>query len=144
MTSFAHPPDPRSHLLDDTSLDAYRQGVADGVERVARRIGTVDGPVTGVTAAELQEVVAGIDLDRPLRPDAALDELDAIYLRDAVYFHHPRYLAHLNCPVVIPALVAEAVLAAVNSSLDTVDQSMGATVIEQRLISWTAGADRAG
>lgn len=148
MTSLAHPPDqlqpthttpdPRSHLLDDTSLEAYRSGVADGVDRVARRIGAVDGPVTGASAAELGAVVAGIDLDRPLTPGAALDELDAIYLRDAVYFHHPRYLAHLNCPVVIPALVAETVLAAVNSSLDTVDQSMGATVIEQRLIAWTA------
>jgi L-2,4-diaminobutyrate decarboxylase len=149
LTSLAHPPDQlepvrttpdaRSHLLDDASLEAYRNGVAEGVDRVARRIGAVDGPVTGVTAAELEAVVAGIDLDRPLAPDAALDELDTIYLRDAVYFHHPRYLAHLNCPVVIPALVAEAVLAAVNSSLDTVDQSMGATVIEQRLIAWTAG-----
>ncbi|GAA2551795.1 pyridoxal phosphate-dependent decarboxylase family protein [Pseudonocardia hydrocarbonoxydans] len=149
MTSLAHPPDqlqptrstpdPRSHLLDDTSLEAYRSGVADGVDRVARRIGAVDGPVTGASAAELGAVVAGIDLDRPLTPSAALDELDAIYLRDAVFFHHPRYLAHLNCPVVIPALVAETVLAAVNSSLDTVDQSMGATVIEQRLIAWTAG-----
>ncbi|WP_450925653.1 hypothetical protein, partial [Streptomyces sp. NPDC002159] len=28
------------------------------------------------------------------------DELEELYLRDAIYFHHPRYLAHLNCPVV--------------------------------------------
>jgi len=152
LTSLAHPPDqrepvrttpdPRSHLLDDASLETYRRGVADGVERVSRHVGGAEGPVTGATASALQAVVAEIDLDRPLSPDAALDELDAIYLRDAVYFHHPRYLAHLNCPVVIPALVAETVLAAVNSSLDTVDQSMGATVIEQRLVTWTA--DRLG
>ncbi len=71
-------------------------------------------------------------------PAAALDELDRVYLRDAVYFHHPRYLAHLNCPVAIPALLGETVLAGVNSSLDTWDQSAGATLIEQRLIEWTA------
>lgn len=68
-----------------------------------------------------------MDLDTPLLDTtAALDELEEVYLRDAVYFHHPRYLAHLNCPVVIPAVVGEAVLSAVNSSLDTWDQSVAA------------------
>ncbi|MFP5311451.1 MAG: pyridoxal phosphate-dependent decarboxylase family protein, partial [Actinomycetes bacterium] len=52
------------------------------------------------------------------------------------------YAAHLNCPVVIPALVGEAVLSALNSSLDTWDQSAGATMIERRLIDWAA--DRLG
>ena len=83
--------------------------------------------------------IAGIDLDAPLADSgAALDELERIYLRDAVYFHHPRYLAHLNCPVAIPALLAETILAPINSSLDTWDQSGGGTLIEQRLIAWTA------
>ncbi|HEY3479063.1 MAG TPA: aspartate aminotransferase family protein, partial [Streptomyces sp.] len=78
--------------------------------------------------------------DRPLEDTAsALDELDEVYLRDAVYFHHPRYLAHLNCPVVIPALLGEAILSTINSSLDTWDQSAGGTLIERRLIDWTAG-----
>jgi L-2,4-diaminobutyrate decarboxylase len=80
-----------------------------------------------------------VDLERPL-PDtaAALEELEHTYLRDAVYFHDAKYAAHLNCPVVIPALVGEAVLSAVNSSMDTWDQSAGATMIERRLIDWTA------
>src|SRR5690606_40177933 len=84
--------------------------------------------------------VSTIDLDTPLGdPEAALCELERVYLRDAVYFHHPRYLAHLNCPVVIPALLGEAILSAINSSLDTWDQSAGGTLIERRLIAWTAG-----
>ncbi|WP_107419879.1 lysine decarboxylase DesA, partial [Streptomyces carpinensis] len=69
---------------------------------------------------------------------AVLDELEEVYLRDAVYFHHPRYVAHLNCPVVIPAVLGEAMLSAVNSSLDTWDQSAGGTLIERKLIDWTA------
>lgn len=60
------PAGPASFLLTDTSVDLYRHLVTDGVDRVARRIGTVVGPVTGVTAAEIEESVAGIDLDRPL------------------------------------------------------------------------------
>ncbi|CAM5499038.1 pyridoxal-dependent decarboxylase [Streptomyces badius] len=47
------------------------------------------------------------------------------------------HLGHLNCPVVIPAVLGEAVLSAVNSSLDTWDQSAGGTLIERRLIDWT-------
>ncbi|MFI8517158.1 pyridoxal phosphate-dependent decarboxylase family protein [Streptomyces sp. NPDC085481] len=130
----------RAHLLNDTTAESYRRSATEGVERVARKLVTTRGPFTGVTPAELAPVVDAVDLDRPLGDvSAALDELEDVYLRDAVYFHHPRYLAHLNCPVVIPAVVGEAVLSAVNSSLDTWDQSAGGTLIERRLIDWTTG-----
>ncbi|MEU6976526.1 aspartate aminotransferase family protein [Streptomyces sp. NPDC046371] len=130
----------RSHLLNDTTAESYRRSVTEGVERVARKLATTRGPFTGVTPAELAPVVDAVDLDRPLGDaSAALDELEDVYLRDAVYFHHPRYLGHLNCPVVIPAVLGEAVLSAVNSSLDTWDQSAGGTLIERRLIDWTTG-----
>ncbi|MFD5098361.1 pyridoxal phosphate-dependent decarboxylase family protein [Streptomyces albidochromogenes] len=129
----------RSHLLNDTTAERYRRTATAAVERVADKLAATDRPFTGTTPEQLAPVVDAIDLDRPLGDTAAaLDELESVYLRDAVYFHHPRYLAHLNCPVVIPAVAAEAVLSAVNSSLDTWDQSAGATLIERRLIDWTA------
>ncbi|MFB7341444.1 pyridoxal phosphate-dependent decarboxylase family protein [Streptomyces hydrogenans] len=128
----------RSHLLNDTTAESYRRSVTEGVERVARKLATTRGPFTGVTPAELAPVIDAVDLDKPLGDaSAALDELEDVYLRDAVYFHHPRYLGHLNCPVVIPAVLGEAVLSAVNSSLDTWDQSAGGTLIERKLIDWT-------
>ncbi|MEV6394858.1 aspartate aminotransferase family protein [Streptomyces sp. NPDC051907] len=128
----------RSHLLNDATAELYRRSVTEGVERVANRLATTRQPFTGVSPDELAPVVSAIDLDQPLGDaSAALDELESVYLRDAVYFHHPRYLGHLNCPVVIPAVLGEAVLSAVNSSLDTWDQSAGATLIERRLIDWT-------
>ncbi|MFD7082453.1 pyridoxal phosphate-dependent decarboxylase family protein [Streptomyces sp. NPDC059918] len=129
----------RSHLLNETTADLYRRSVTEGVERVAAKLATTERPHTGISVDELAPVINGIDLDRPLEdPAAVLDELEEVYLRDAVYFHHPRYLGHLNCPVVIPAVLGEAVLSAVNSSLDTWDQSIGGTLIERRLIDWTA------
>ncbi|MEV6009346.1 aspartate aminotransferase family protein [Streptomyces sp. NPDC051976] len=129
----------RSHLLSDATTEHYRRSVAQGVERVAATLAATDRPFTGITPGALAPRVDAIDLDRPLGDTAAaLEELESVYLRDAVFFHHPRYLAHLNCPVVIPAVAAEAVLSAVNSSLDTWDQSAGATLIERRLIDWTA------
>ena len=129
----------RSQLLTHTTAERYRRSVAEGIERVATHIAAADRPFTGVTVDSLSAAVDAVDLDRPLGDTAAaLDELEEVYLRDAVYFHHPRYLAHLNCPVVLPALVGEAVLSAVNSSLDTWDQSAGGTLIERKLIDWTA------
>ncbi|MGV9901423.1 lysine decarboxylase DesA [Streptomyces sp. NPDC003388] len=129
----------RSHLLNGLTAEHYRRSVTEGVERVAARLATTEKPFTGVTVDGLAPRIDGIDLDRPLGDTAAvLDELEEVYLRDAVYFHHPRYLAHLNCPVVIPAVLGEAVLSAVNSSLDTWDQSAGGTLIERRLVDWTA------
>ncbi|MFJ5639189.1 lysine decarboxylase DesA [Streptomyces sp. NPDC093223] len=128
----------RSHLLNDLTAEHYRRSVTEGVERVAAKLATTERPFTGVTADALAPVIDRIDLDRPLHDTTAvLDELEDVYLRDAVYFHHPRYLAHLNCPVVIPAVLGEAVLSAVNSSLDTWDQSAGGTLIERKLVDWT-------
>jgi L-2,4-diaminobutyrate decarboxylase len=128
-----------SHLLNDTTTEHYRRSVIEGVERVAATLAATTRPFSGVTPDALAPRIDAVDLDRPLGDTtAALEELESVYLRDAVYFHHPRYLAHLNCPVVIPAVTAEAVLSAVNSSLDTWDQSAGATLIERRLIDWTA------
>ncbi|MEU3858433.1 lysine decarboxylase DesA [Streptomyces sp. NPDC028722] len=133
----------RSHLLNGLTAEHYRRSVTEGVERVAAKLATTGRPFTGVTADALAPRIDAVDLDRPLGDTSAvLDELEDVYLQDAVYFHHPRYLAHLNCPVVIPAVLAEAVLSAVNSSLDTWDQSAGGTLIERRLVDWTAA--RAG
>lgn len=129
----------RAHLFNADTLARYRGALTQGVDRIAARVADADRPFTGVTPETLAPLVAGIDLDRPVGDtEAALDELHDVWLRDAVWFHHPRYLAHLNCPVVIPALLGEAMLSAVNSSLDTWDQSAGATLIERRLIEWTA------
>ncbi|MET8175876.1 pyridoxal phosphate-dependent decarboxylase family protein [Streptomyces clavifer] len=133
----------RAHLLNNTTAEHYRRSVTAGVERVAATLAATERPFSGIGVDELSPAIDAIDLDRPLGDTAAaLDELGEVYLRDAVYFHHPRYLGHLNCPVVIPAVVGEAVLSAVNSSLDTWDQSAGGTLIERRLIDWTT--DRIG
>lgn len=135
--------DGSEYLLNDQNVEQYRDSLRHGVEQVARKLTEVERPHTGTTAAALGKRISAIDLEEPLGDTTeALEELDEIYFRDAVYFHHPRYLGHLNCPVVIPAVVGEAVLSAINSSLDTWDQSIGATLIEQRMIRWTA--DRIG
>ncbi len=127
------------HLFHPDHAADYVAAMSTAVEHLASHLTQVDRPVTGRTPAEAALAVGGIDLDRPLDdPGAALDEITRLWLRDAVWFHDPAYAAHLNCPVVIPALAAEVLVSAVNSSLDTFDQSVGGTFVERALVEWTA------
>ncbi|GAA2981789.1 L-2,4-diaminobutyrate decarboxylase [Microbacterium terrae] len=126
-------------LLTDRTAHRYRDLVADTASRVANRVAGARQPFSGAERADLQRLVDAVDLDAPGVGDtAALDEVDSLFLDNAVWFHHPGYAAHLNCPVVLPAIAAEAVLAAVNTSVDTYDQSTVGTLMERRLIDWTA------
>ncbi|GAB3542948.1 lysine decarboxylase DesA [Arthrobacter tecti] len=130
-------------LMNQRNTDRYAAELASGIEAVVQTFASTNAPFTGRTPADVSVAIDHVDLDSPLHSTRdALTELQEVYLRDAVYFHHPRYAAHLNCPVVIPALLGETILTAVNSSLDTWDQSAGATLIERALITWTA--DRLG
>ena len=126
-------------LLDAAGAAGYRRRSADVAALLADTLSTVRRPFSGADAAQLRPLVEAVDLDRPLPDDdAVLDEVRRLYLDDAVWFHHPTYVAHLNCPVAVPAVVADQVASAVNSSMDTWDQSAGATFIERHLLRWTA------
>ncbi|OIH95292.1 pyridoxal-dependent decarboxylase [Curtobacterium sp. MCBA15_001] len=131
---------PVIELFSPTTAQRYRQVVRATVDRTADRVAHVDRPTTSTPAAELRRRVRAIDLDAaPLGTDQALAEVDDLFVSEAVWFHDPAYLAHLNCPVALPAVAAEAVLAAVNPSVDTWDQSRIGTEIERHVIDWVAG-----
>ena len=128
-----------SHLFHPHHVDDYEDAIRDGLTHLVGQLNSVRGSVTGVDAGSVAAKVCSVDLDRPLLDSAeALEEISRLWLDDAVWFHEPTYAAHLNCPVVIPALLGELFIAAVNSSLDTFDQSAGGTFIERHLIDWTA------
>ncbi len=129
-----------TELLHAATADAYVETMRDTVEAVAHRFRTTTRPFSGASLEHLQELVDAVDLDGPGQGTAAaVREVDELFARHAVWYHDPAYLAHLNCPVALPAVAAEAVLAAVNTSVDTYDQSGIGTLIERRLVAWTAG-----
>jgi L-2,4-diaminobutyrate decarboxylase len=69
--------------------------------------------------------------------DAAFAELGEI-ISNSVSVSHPNTAAHLHCPPLLPALAAEAVISALNQSLDSFDQAPMATVLEQKFLRWLA------
>lgn len=141
MPAHPTPPvaDPLGQLFHPANADHYAATLGRGVQHLASHVRGVHAPASGVDAAAARARVEAVDLDTPLSDlDMVLEETTGLWLDDAVWFHDPAYAAHLNCPVLVPALLAELYIAAVNSSLDTFDQSVGATFVERRLLAWTA------
>ncbi|MFR0637010.1 pyridoxal phosphate-dependent decarboxylase family protein [Arthrobacter sp. LS16] len=133
------PPGDSSLLCAQTAAQ-FETETARVVSHVAAQLSTVASPATGATPDQLRPAIEAVDLNSPLgNLTEALEEIQHLYLRDAIYFHDTRYAAHLNCPVAIPAAAIEAVVTSVNTSMDTFDQSAGATLIERKLVDWTAG-----
>jgi glutamate/tyrosine decarboxylase-like PLP-dependent enzyme len=128
------------HLFHPDNAGDYRAAISDSADRLVRHLTTTDGsPSRGTSPREAASRVAATDLDAPLGDSGAvLDELSRLWLDETIWFHEPTYAAHLNCPIVIPALMAEVFISGVNASLDTFDQSVGGTFIERHLIDWTA------
>ncbi len=126
-------------LLSRHSRDSHAAALAAATSEVGRYLDDRATPRSAATPDELAHRTSAVDLDRPLGDlTSALEEVRAIYLDHAVGYHHPRYLAHLNCPVAIPALAAETLTASVNTAVETWDQGTSACLIEQRLIEWVA------
>jgi L-2,4-diaminobutyrate decarboxylase len=128
----------KSFIFNGTTVSALTSRVVDALSLLSQQMEQVEQPFSGKTPKDLAQQFQSIDLEQPLLSfTESLKELKQLYLDDAVYFHQPGYMAHLNCPIVYPAIVAELILSSVNSSLDTWDQSAGGTLIEQSLIDWT-------
>ncbi|WP_157236831.1 pyridoxal phosphate-dependent decarboxylase family protein [Promicromonospora sukumoe] len=127
-------------LLRGATASTYADTVHAVADDIAARLTSVTQPFSGASRPELQGLVDAVDLDGPPSGTAgALREAAELYARHAIWFHEPTYAAHLNCPVALPAVGAETMLAAINTSVDTYDQSTVATLMERRLVEWTAG-----
>lgn len=127
-------------LLRGATASTYADTVHAVADDIAARLVSVTQPFSGASRPELQGLVDAVDLDGPPSGTAeALREAAELYARHAIWFHEPTYAAHLNCPVALPAVGAETMLAAINTSVDTYDQSTVATLMERRLVEWTAG-----
>ncbi len=94
---------------------------------------------SGVLPESLRSKVSLLQANpsQQLSIDETLEEIQELYLEHTIAFHHPTYVAHLNCPVLIPAIVGDLIASSVNTAVETWDQSTSATLIEQEMIRWT-------
>ncbi|MDQ1096655.1 MULTISPECIES: pyridoxal phosphate-dependent decarboxylase family protein [Chryseobacterium] len=127
------------HIFHPDNHHHYRNAIDTTADLVQEFLYRNTKPFSGIEAKEMKGKVQEIDLNQKLSSySELLSEVDDIYVKHATAFHLPQYVAHLNCPVVIPALAGEILVSAINSSQDTYDQSAGGTFMERKLIDWTA------
>lgn len=128
-----------SPLLNGSTVPQLMRAVTTATAAGAARLAAADIPHSPADHDQLRSMFDRVDLNEHLRDlDSAIDEIDRLWLQNAVWFHHPQAIAHLNCPVALPAVAADALAATVNTSMDTWDQSKGATLIERKILAWTA------
>ena len=128
-----------SPLLNGSTVPHLMRAVTTATAAGAARLAAADIPHSPADHDQLRSMFDRVDLNEHLRDlDSAIDEIDRLWLQHAVWFHHPQTIAHLNCPVALPAVAADALAATVNTSMDTWDQSKGATLIERKILAWTA------
>ncbi|MFS1537492.1 MAG: pyridoxal phosphate-dependent decarboxylase family protein [Candidatus Phlomobacter fragariae] len=126
------------YLFNSDNAECYLDNAYDVIIKIKEILQQTKTPFSGILPHELSQLFSKVNLDNPLSSWASvLAELNQLYIKDAVYFHHPKYVAHLNCTLVLPAVIAEMLIGAINSSMDTWDQSAGATLIEQKVLDWT-------
>ena len=126
-------------IFHEGSEKEYHKAIHIAKEYISKFLKNNTTPFSGIKPEELQAIINTIDFDTPLENyENLFEEVKKIYIDHATTFHLPNYIAHLNCPVVIPALAAEVLISAINSSQDTYDQSPGGTYMERKLINWTA------
>ena len=115
-------------------IEAFRQAV----KATARMLTSAlpDQPCSGAAPAALNELLRTEICPPTGRPlSHALERVRAI-VGHSVALWHPNVVAHLHCPVAIPALAAEMVVSALNQSMNSFDQAPAATVIEQQVTAW--------
>ncbi|MDY5786466.1 pyridoxal phosphate-dependent decarboxylase family protein [Corynebacterium sp.] len=136
------PNDLSDHLVGrGTSATQLNSALTHAAGIAAAAIDAAGSPARPAAAPTPGDLLETIDLDSPLsRLEDALIELHDIWLNNAVYYHHPRYLSHLNCPVATPAVAAEVLATTLNTAVESWDQAGPAAGIEQYLIRWISTA----
>ena len=117
------PPQPPQTLADtlvgrgDTAA-GFASALEQAVSLAAQTIYDAEHPVPPSRGTTASDLLDHVDLSSPLgRLDDALAELRGLWLDSAVFYHHPRYLSHLNCPVATPAVAAEVLATALNTAV---------------------------
>lgn len=116
---------------------AYRQAMAAAVTIVSESTSR-HNIHSGVDADALRAFLAGLEVcpQQGTGIFAALEEVGMPAVQHALDVGSPATMAHLHCPVAVPALAAEVLISATNQSLDSWDQSPFATLVEERVLSW--------
>lgn len=97
----------------------------------------VNAPYSGLEPKQLEQAINAVDLDnRNANLVDVIGETADLVAKNSIIVQHPDCIAHLHTPPLMPSVVAEAMIAALNQSMDSWDQASAATYVEQKVVDW--------
>lgn len=121
----------------EASKAVYRKLISAAAQLVSESLPAVPSP--GRTASELASLVSSEFLSGTGASTETMLQTLRTVVRNSINVSQPRTAAHLHCPPLLAALAAEAVITALNQSMDSFDQAPIATLVEQKTIRWLCG-----
>ena len=95
-------------------------------------------PYAGKSPAALSALINPAFLpDEGAVPDTVFEQIGG-FISNSLAVSHPYSVAHLHSPPLLATLAAEAVISALNQSLDSFDLGPVATMLEQKFVQWLA------
>lgn len=97
----------------------------------------VNAPYSGLEPKQLEAAINSVDLDNRNAPLVdIIGETADLIAKNSIIVQHPDCIAHLHTPPLMPSVIAEAMIAALNQSMDSWDQASAATYVEQKVVDW--------
>ncbi|KAA1246366.1 aspartate aminotransferase family protein [Aquimarina sp. RZ0] len=126
-----------NQFFDPQSKDTYQEYIQKTVSYLTEFLHN-ENFYSGESPNDLRSMTDLITADPHIKLsiDDTLKEIKALYLDHTIAFHHPTYVAHLNCPVLLPSIIGDLIASSVNTAIETWDQSTSGTLIEQEMIRW--------
>lgn len=120
--------------------DSYREALQEAIHVISGFFEACQAPYSGLDQTKLRQILAREVADDQLPLPLAEVTKQSIHLiaQHSIIVQHPHCAAHLHTPPVIPALVAEAIISALNQSMDSWDQASAATYVEIQMVEWFA------
>jgi len=122
----------------EEGAEAFRKQtdlVADTIAEVLRE---TDQPFTGLSVEEIKQQLSPV-MSVPETAQSlheVLQEMKGPILKNSLHVSHEKSMAHLHCPPLLPGVLAELIIGALNQSMDSWDQSPAATYVEEELIRY--------
>lgn len=116
--------------------DQFAEVMSHTVNRMTEMFAQVQAPYSGLEPAQLERVIHATDLDGNAPLKDVITEVVNVVAKNSIIVQHPHCIAHLHTPPLLSSIAAEAIIGALNQSMDSWDQASAATYVEQRVIDW--------
>lgn len=119
-------------------INAFNEIVGQVRNKLQEVYADTEQPFIGKTPSMIEEEIRQI-MSFPTEEQSFLDVLDEIevpILKNSLHISHEKSMAHLHCPPLLPGVAAELMIATLNQSMDSWDQSTAATYVEAEMVKW--------